>query len=104
MLKFVKQMSGGLARTASPHQDRPEHARPPPVGRGARPAHAEPVPLPEVTEGNEESDWALWENSVAFQDSQMSSSFDELDPVKQTEPTPGDEDIDPFATVRRRGA
>ncbi len=27
--------------------------------------------VPEVIEGNQESDWALWEDSVAFQDSQI---------------------------------
>jgi hypothetical protein len=31
----------------------------------------EPIPAGEVTEGNEESDWAAWEDSVAFQDSLM---------------------------------
>lgn len=31
----------------------------------------EPIPAGEVTEGNEESDWAAWEDSVAFQDSMM---------------------------------
>ena len=30
----------------------------------------EAIPTPEVVEGNGESDWALWEDSVAFQDSQ----------------------------------
>ena len=32
-----------------------------------------PFPVPEVVEGNEDSDWALWEESVSFQDSQMPS-------------------------------
>jgi hypothetical protein len=29
----------------------------------------EAIPTPEVVEGNGESDWALWEDSVAFQES-----------------------------------
>ena len=50
----------------------------------AKPAHRHPVakttkpvedfgPLPvaEVIEGNDDSDWSLWEDSVAFQDGQM---------------------------------
>lgn len=31
----------------------------------------EPLPLPQVTEGNEDSDWAMWEDSVMELDSQM---------------------------------
>ena len=30
-----------------------------------------PLPVPEVTEGNDDSDWALWEDSVSFQNSQL---------------------------------
>jgi hypothetical protein len=33
----------------------------------------EPSALPQVTEGNDHSDWALWEDSVAALDSQMNS-------------------------------
>jgi hypothetical protein len=32
----------------------------------------EPIPVGNVVEGNAESDWNEWEESVAFQDSQMS--------------------------------
>ena len=64
---------------------------------------AEPPPLPEVTEGNLESDWALWEDSVAFQDSQMPSGFNELESVRTREEKTGKEDSDPYAAVKRRG-
>jgi len=37
------------------------------------------VPFMEVVEGNEDSDWALWENSVASSDSQLP---DEADPAR----------------------
>lgn len=33
----------------------------------------DPLPIPEVLEGNENADWALWEDSVWAQDSQMQS-------------------------------
>lgn len=33
----------------------------------------EPLPLPQVAEGNTDADWSAWEDSVAFQDSQISS-------------------------------
>jgi hypothetical protein len=71
---------------------------------GARPVRPDSVPLPEVIEGNEESDWALWEDSVAFQDSQMPSGFSELDSVRTRDEPEREEEVDPFATVRRRGA
>jgi hypothetical protein len=62
-----------------------------------------PAPLPEVSEGNQESDWAMWEDSVAFQDSQMPSTFNELDAVKtRDEPPKKKGEADPFSTVRRR--
>jgi hypothetical protein len=40
-----------------------------------------PLPTPEVTEGNDEADWSLWEDSVAFQDSQMPSTYPETRPL-----------------------
>jgi hypothetical protein len=53
-----------------------------------------PIPVPEVVEGNEESDWGLWEDSVAFQDSQMQSALPWPDGKTEI--------VDPFASVRRR--
>ena len=65
---------------------------------------ADPAPLPEVTEGNEQSDWALWEDSMTALDSQMQS----LGPSSRfTEKagTPSDyQDIDAFARVTRKDA
>ncbi len=65
-----------------------------------------PPPLPEVTEGNLESDWAMWEDSVAFQDSQMPSAFNELEAVKTRDEAPKKKDHmpDPFSAVRKRGS
>lgn len=68
------------------------------------PALAEPLPTPEVIEGNEDSDWALWEDSVAFQDSQMQSEFGTLKAPGRpdaSEEKPSDAP-DPFGAVRRR--
>ena len=58
-----------------------------------------PLPLPEMKEGNEESDWSMWEDSVAFQDSKMNSVYPETRPapLSPLEPTE-----DPFAKVRLR--
>ena len=55
-----------------------------------------------MKEGNLESDWALWEDSVAFQDSQMPSVFSELESVKDRTRVQKDERPDPYASVRNR--
>jgi hypothetical protein len=63
-----------------------------------------PAPLPEVTEGNEQSDWALWEDSVVALDSQMQS----LGPLSRftdrTDTSSDFQDIDAYARVKRRDA
>jgi hypothetical protein len=101
MLNFFKRKPGPQpeAKPARPARPRPPAA----AGRSALPA--EPAPLPEVTEGNLETDWAMWEDSVAFQDSQMPSSFNALDSVRtrESEPAPLDK-ADPFSAVRKRGS
>lgn len=57
----------------------PAPARPAPTRRAAAKSRAAeagplaPAELPAVTEGNEQSDWALWEDSVVALDSQMQS-------------------------------
>ncbi len=49
--------------------------RPPPRRRkaSAPPSPSEPLPVPEVTEGNDHTDWDLWEDSVNTLDSRMQS-------------------------------
>jgi hypothetical protein len=68
-----------------------------------------PMPLPQVTEGNEDSDWAMWEDSVLEQDSQMMhSQFHDTVPSEfpheqhAEDAKPGD--VDPFATVGKHAA
>jgi hypothetical protein len=102
MLKFFKSSpkpAETAARPARPVQARA--TRPP-----ARSQPTAPPPLPEVSEGNQESDWALWEDSVAFQDSQMPSVFTELDAVKTRDDPPKARNAGPdaFAAVRKRGS
>jgi len=58
-----------------------------------------PLPVPEMKEGNEESDWSMWEDSVAFQDSKMNSVYPETLPVPLS---PAEPIEDPFAKVRLR--
>ena len=58
-----------------------------------------PLPVPEMKEGNEESDWSMWEDSVAFQDSKMNSVYPETRPVPLSSVEPTE---DPFVKVRLR--
>jgi hypothetical protein len=64
----------------------------------------EPLPESEAVEGNLDSDWALWEDSVAFQDSQMQSGFGALkEPeIRVSSEKKPDDEHDPFGSLRRR--
>lgn len=62
----------------------------------------EPMALPDVVEGNGQSDWNLWHDSVDALDSQMHS----LSPLERTrgtdKQTPRDsDDCDPFYRVSK---
>ena len=100
MLRFFKGGSSTPATTASQPQATPSQSEADQADEGAVSGS---LPLPEVTEGNEDSDWALWEDSVAFQDSQMPSGLTTLESVRESHRPVSDTRVDPFATVRRRG-
>jgi hypothetical protein len=66
---------------------------------------AAPGPLPEVVEGNDETDWALWEDSVISQRAALDSQRQGL----STQPSGLDklnssqfDEVDAFASVRKR--
>lgn len=101
MLNFFKRKPDGKAVA----DQAPARSRPAAPSRSSKAMPAEPAPLPEVREGNLESDWALWEDSVAFQDSQMPSAFNELETVRTRDEKPEKKrgEPDPFAAVRKRG-
>ena len=73
------------------------------LNAGERRRFPRPLPVPEVVEGNEDSDWSLWEESVSFQDSQMQPVGPTTKPMPLQAVTPGidSEVIDPFATVHK---
>lgn len=58
----------------------------------------------EVTEGNDEADWLLWEESVSFQDSKMHCPSLALVPAQTSKMTPNVQaDVtDAFDSVLRR--
>jgi hypothetical protein len=66
----------------------------------AAPVLAEPVPVPEVVEGNDHSDWALWEDSMTILDSQIQSLTPSARIYEKEKQTPSElQDIDAFSNV-----
>jgi hypothetical protein len=97
MFKFLK-------RLAVPEPSRPAPARKAAAKPRAAEARPEPAVLPEITEGNDQTDWALWEDSVAALDSQMQSLSPSARIYGKPE-TPSDyQDIDAFSRVTRKDA
>ena len=73
------------------------------VTRGASLVPEEPAPLPQVLEGNDESDWAMWEDSVAFLDSQMQPLTASETVYLREEGRPSQfQDADPFSSIGKR--
>ena len=73
-------------------------------GQTVLPADPEPIPVPDVVEGNGgESDWNLWQDSVLTLDSQ----FQQLGPASaghdKTQPLSADE-LNGYVKARRGGA
>lgn len=93
MFEFLKRPPTPPAKPAR----RRKSAKP----AGAAEAGIEPVPVPEVTEGSEQSDWALWEDSVVALDSQMQSLGPSSRSFPDTAPT-GFDELDPFARVTKK--
>ena len=92
MFNFFKRL---LGREPAP-LTRAAKSRSPRTNRAVEPIVRAAIPVPEVVEGNDHTDWDLWEDSVIALDSQMqslspsekkiydrkdasSSQFDELD-------------------------
>ena len=73
----------------------PATAKPPPA--------ADAAPLPEVVaEGNSQSDWSAWEDSMSALDSQMQGLLpSHRIQVRETRPSEFDE-LDPFSGVGRK--
>jgi len=65
-----------------------------------------PLPVPEVVEGNEESDWSLWQASVALHDSRIQPLWLATEPgaLNETAPSPASAALDPFASVHKNSS
>ena len=86
----------------------PEVAPPPRRRKPSRKSAAgddstEPAPLlAEVTEGNEHSDWKLWEDSVVSLDSRMQGLMPSSKIYDEPERPSEYQDLDAYSTVRRK--
>ena len=104
MFEFFKRWA---SPSPAPKPQRSRAGEPKPKSRQSStdPRLAAPGPLPEVVEGNDETDWALWEDSVISQraalDSQrqgLSSQTSGLDKLNSSQ----FDEVDAFASVRKR--
>ena len=94
MFNFFKRSAPPPANSAtrSPRQSSP------PVAALAD----DPVSVPEVQEGNEHTDWALWEDSVMVLDSQLQSLTPSARIYERVKERPSEyQDIDPFSSIGR---
>jgi hypothetical protein len=63
---------------------------------------SEPAPLPEVTEGNEHTDWELWEDSVVSLDSRMQGLMPSSKIYDDPERPSEYQDIDAYSNVKKK--
>ena len=86
-----------------PEPPKPKKRRPaaPVIPRAELPT--EPSALPEVTEGSDHTDWALWEDSVAALDSQMQSIQPGVKIYGQANEPPSEyQELEAYATVKKK--
>lgn len=99
MFNFFKRSDKGSNSSANRPRSLPTRTR---MVRSVDPL--EPLPLPEVQEGNLDSDWAMWEDSVLEQDSHPPSQYADTTPSHlDAEPDVAlDTGADPFAQVSKK--
>lgn len=91
----VKSKTKAASKPVARH---PSNAR-----KDVAPPLPEAVPLPEVVEGNEHTDWALWEDSVNVLDSQMQGLAPSARIYERDKQTPSEyQDLDPFSRVNKK--
>lgn len=69
---------------------------------GSSEAGRDPAPLPEVTEGNQHSDWELWEDSVVSLDSRMQSLMPSARIYDDPERPSEYQDLDAYSNVKKK--
>ena len=98
MFNFFKRSTSTTVKPAAKPGTRPTVSK---LGDGQ--GLPDPLPIPEAAEGNEDSDGALWEDSVAYQDSQLQPlTFPARPPQKQASTADAAPEFDDvFASVRK---
>jgi hypothetical protein len=105
MFEFFKRWTSPAPAPAPRAQRSRSQAKPASRKPATDPRLAAPGPLPEVVEGNDESDWALWEDSVISQRAGLDSlrqglpsQTSGLDTLNSSQ----FDEVDAFASVRKR--
>ena len=89
-------------KPAAKTKAKPVSGRIPTTRRAAAPL-PDVAALPEVVEGNEHTDWALWEDSVNVLDSQMQGLTPSARIYERDKQTPSQyQDLDPFSRVSKK--
>lgn len=99
MFDFFKLFSASPKKGAA--ASKPAGSRKPVTRRAAnRHLPGDPLPAPEVVEGNDHTDWDLWEDSVNALDSRMQGLTPSTKIYSPAEPSQFD-DLDVFARVTK---
>jgi hypothetical protein len=97
MFHFLKRLvSPGPQGTPAPRRRKKS------AGKTGAADFQDTEPLLEVTEGNEHSDWELWEDSVVSLDSRVQGLMPSSKIYDEPERASEYQDIDAYSTVRRK--
>jgi hypothetical protein len=97
MFEFLKRLVKAEPQVAPPPRRRKSS------GKAVDLDSTQPAPLQaEVTEGNDHSDWELWEDSVVSLDSRMQGLMPSTKIYDEPERPSEYQDIDAYSTVRRK--
>jgi hypothetical protein len=96
MFQFLKRLVSAEPEPA------PQPRRRKPVQKTGAADFQDTAPLPEVTEGNEHSDWELWEDSVVSLDSRMQGLMPSSKIYEEPERPSEYQDLDAYSAVRRK--
>ena len=101
MLNFFKNSKAAQARPAQTEVDTKTSS----ITKERR-LLSRPLPVLEVVEGNEESDWSLWHESVALHDSRIQPLWLATEPgvLNEAAPSPALAALDPFASVHKNSS
>lgn len=97
MFEFLKRLVKPEPQVAPPPRRRKAS------GKAADLDSTQPAPLQaEVTEGNDHSDWELWEDSVVSLDSRMQGLMPSTKIYDEPQRPSEYQDLDAYSTVRRK--